>query len=80
MSRITSLALGSHFINFIDAQVQSRRYDSASEVIRAGLRLLEKHEIQGKALQDALDAGHQSGEPRQFDIEAFLSSMHATHV
>jgi antitoxin ParD1/3/4 len=43
------------------------------------LRLLEEHEIKVKALQDALNAGLQSGEPRPFDSEAFLSRMHAQH-
>lgn len=79
MSRNTSVALGQHFTRFIDAQVQGGRYGTASDVVRAGLRLLEEHEIKVKALQDALDAGRQSGEPRPFDSEAFLSRMHAQH-
>ncbi|WP_029462884.1 type II toxin-antitoxin system ParD family antitoxin [Serpentinimonas barnesii] len=77
MSRNTSVALGPHFANFIDAQVQGGRYGSASDVVRAGLRLLEEHEAKVKALQEALNAGLQSGEPRPFDSTAFLSRMHA---
>jgi antitoxin ParD1/3/4 len=73
------VALGSHFTSFIDAQVQGGRYGTASDVVRAGLRLLEEHETRVKALQDALNAGLQSGEPRPFDSEAFLSRMHAQH-
>ena len=71
MSRNTSVSLGTHFANFIDAQVQGGRYGSASDVVRAGLRLLEEHESKVKALQDALNAGLESGEPRPFDFEAF---------
>lgn len=79
MSRNTSIALGPHFSHFIDAQVQGGRYGTASDVIRAGLRLLKEHEVKVKSLQDALNAGLRSGEPRPFDSEAFLSRMHAKH-
>ncbi|NLN68395.1 MAG: type II toxin-antitoxin system ParD family antitoxin [Alcaligenaceae bacterium] len=76
MSRNTSVALGQHFSNFIDTQVKGGRYGSASDVVRAGLRLLEEHETKVKALQDSLNAGLQSGEPRPFDSDSFLDRMH----
>ncbi|MTE01260.1 type II toxin-antitoxin system ParD family antitoxin [Paracoccus sp. YIM 132242] len=76
MPRNTSVSLGDHFASFIDAQVQGGRYGSASDVVRAGLRLLEEHEAKVKALQDALIAGEESGEPREFDDKAFLARMH----
>jgi antitoxin ParD1/3/4 len=79
MSRNTSVALGQHFVDFIDAQVRGGRYGTASDVVRAGLRLLEEHEAKVKSLQDALHAGLQSGEPRPFDNDKFLSRMHAQH-
>lgn len=41
--------------------------------------MMEEHEARAKALQDALMAGHRSGEPRPFDSKAFLSRMHAQH-
>jgi antitoxin ParD1/3/4 len=44
MSRNTSITLGDHFASFISSQVQTGRYGSASDVVRAGLRLLEEHD------------------------------------
>jgi len=75
----TSVSLGEYFTNFIDTQVQAGRYGSASDVVRAGLRLLEEHDLKLKALQGALIAGEESGEPNRFDSEAFLSRMRAKH-
>lgn len=79
MVRNTSISLGDHFAGFIDRQVESGRYGSASDVVRAGLRLLEEHEARVKALQDALIAGEESGEPQPFDNEAFLERMREKH-
>ncbi|MGE4334742.1 MAG: type II toxin-antitoxin system ParD family antitoxin [Pigmentiphaga sp.] len=77
--RNTSVSLGQHFTSFIESQVQGGRYGSASDVVRAGLRLLEEHETKVKALQDALNAGLESGEPRSFDFEAFKARKRAEH-
>ncbi|WP_256469751.1 type II toxin-antitoxin system ParD family antitoxin [Pleomorphomonas sp. NRK KF1] len=52
---------------------------SASDVVRAGLRLLEEHEAKVKALQDALIAGEDSGEPQPFDFEAFKARNRVEH-
>ncbi len=79
MNRNTSVALGPHFVSFIDAQIQGGRYSTASDVVRAGLRLLEEHEARVKALQDALQAGLDSGEPRPFDFGAFKARKRAGH-
>lgn len=79
MARNTSVSLGDHFANFIDAQVHTGRYGSASDVMRAGLRLLEEHEAKLKALEAALIEGEQSGEPQSFDNEAFKAKMRAEY-
>jgi antitoxin ParD1/3/4 len=76
MARNTSVSLNEHFADFIDEQVDNGTYGSPSEVVHAGLQLLEEHEAKVKALQDALIEGEESGEPQPFDGEAFLKRMH----
>lgn len=73
MSKSTSFSLGEHFTEFIEAQVSSGRYGSASDVVRAGLRLLEETEAKREALVAALVEGEQSGPSTEFDVEAFLA-------
>lgn len=79
MARNTSISLGNHFADFVDGQVRSGRYGSASDVVRAGLRLLEEHETRVKALQEALIAGEDSGAAGPIDKTAFLHRMKAKH-
>lgn len=80
MARNTSISLGDHFTSFIETQVQAGRYGSASDVVRAGLRLLEEHEAKVKALQNALMAGEDSGAPAAFDNAVFLQRMREKHA
>ena len=61
MARNTSITLGSHFDEFINAQIENGRYGSTSEVVRAGLRLLEETESKLQRLRHLLDEGEQSG-------------------
>lgn len=75
MGKNTSFALGDHFVSFIDTQVAEGRYSSASDVVRAGLRLLEAEEAKLNALRAALIAGEESGPGEVFDLEAFLARM-----
>ncbi|MCT4334694.1 type II toxin-antitoxin system ParD family antitoxin [Paracoccus sp. YLB-12] len=75
MPRNTSVSLGEHFTGFISAQVEAGRYGSASDVIRAGLRLLEEHEARVRALQAALEEGDTSGAPEPLDIAAFKDEV-----
>lgn len=61
MARNTSITLGNHFDDFISRQLADGRFGSASEVVRAGLRLLEDREAKLKALRSALQEGERSG-------------------
>lgn len=72
MSKNTSISLGDHFSGFVDRQLAQGRYGSASEVVRAGLHLLEEHEIKLEALRAALVEGEQSGPSAPFDFDRFL--------
>lgn len=73
MSRNTSISLGDHFASFIDQQVQGGRYGTASDVVRAGLRLLEEHEARLQALRAALVEGEQSGPAEPLDFDEFIA-------
>lgn len=73
MAKNTSFSLDDHFAGFIDRSVAEGRYASASEVVRAGLRMLEEHETRLLALRAALIDGEASGEAEPFDFNAFLT-------
>ena len=61
MGRNTSVSLGNYFEEFVDSKVAQGRYKNASEVIRAGLRLLEEEEHKVQILKDAIREGIESG-------------------
>lgn len=72
MAKTTSISLGDHFAGFVEKQVSSGRYGSASEVIRAGLRTLEEHELKHEALQKAITEGVEGGIVEDFDMSALI--------
>jgi len=77
--KTTSVALGNYFEDFIKAQIAQGRYNNASEVIRAGLRLLEEDESHLMALKSAINEGLDSGVAEGFDPQAHLKSLKAEH-
>ncbi|GAA4213594.1 hypothetical protein GCM10022289_45990 [Pedobacter jeongneungensis] len=77
MGRNTSMALGDHFENFVDERISEGRFKNASEVIRAGLRLLEDEENKIKILKEALQAGLDSGTVKDFDPKKHLEMLKA---
>jgi len=72
MARNTSVTLGNHFEAFIRQQVEAGRYGTASEVLRAALRLLEEREARLAALRAALTEGEESGPAEPLDMDAIL--------
>lgn len=75
--KTTSVALGPHFEDFIQASIMSGRYNNASEVIRSALRLLEEQEQKILALRAAVKEGLNSGIVEDFDSQQFLQQMKA---
>lgn len=73
--KTTSVALGTYFENFIQSTIAQGRYNNASEVVRAGLRLLEEQESQVVALKSAIDEGIKSGVAEDFDPQQHLRTL-----
>lgn len=78
--RTTSVALGPYFEDFINAKISQGRYNNASEVIRAGLRLLEENEGRIAALKAAIDEGLESGVADGFDSRQHLKALKAARA
>ncbi len=75
MAKNTSISFGNHFDSFVQDQVSTGRYASTSEVVRAGLRLLEQEEEKMSALRQALIDGENSGFVKNFDPQAFKAKL-----
>lgn len=78
MSKNTSVTLGAHFDEFIGKQLQTGRYGSASEVIRAGLRVLEDSESKLETLRNLLDEGEKS-ELIDYSYEELIAELDGKH-
>lgn len=74
MRKNTSVTLGVHFEQFIAQQIKEGRYGSASEAIRAGLRLLEEQETKLAALRRALKGGEESG-AADYSLEGLIEEL-----
>ena len=80
MAKNTSILLGGHFDEFISSEVASGRYNSASQVVRSALRLLEIEEQKIKQLRYELELGEQSGMVSDFDPEAHLQYLRKKYL
>jgi antitoxin ParD1/3/4 len=75
MNRNTSISIGEYFDNFIQSRISAGRYKNASEVIRAGLRLLEEEESKIIALRSSIQEGIDSGIANDFNPESHLEKI-----
>lgn len=80
MAKNTSILLGDYFEDFIDSQIKSGRYSSASEVVRAALRLFKQEEDKKVELIKALKKGEKSGFVEKFNRKKFMKNLHAKYV
>ncbi len=76
MAKNTSILLGEYFDSFINSQVKTGRFSSASEVVRAALRMFENEETKKKELIKELIKGEKSGFVKDFDRNSFLNNLH----
>ena len=75
MGKNTSIALGEHFEQFVKVRINEGRFKNASEVIRAGLRLLEEEEQKFHVLKSAIQEGIESGIAVNFDPKVHLQKL-----
>lgn len=77
MNRNTSISLGNYFDDFIQNRISAGRFKNVSEVVRAGLRLLEEEENRVIALREAMQEGLNSGIANNFNPETHLENLKA---
>jgi antitoxin ParD1/3/4 len=80
MARNTSVTLGQHFDEFVLEKINEGRFQTVSEVVRAGLRKLEQDEIKLQALREKLQAGEDSPIVENFNGKQLLADLHKKHV
>ncbi|WOG27726.1 type II toxin-antitoxin system ParD family antitoxin [Endozoicomonas sp. 8E] len=79
MGRNTSVTLGHHFEQFVATKIKEGRYQSVSEVVRAGLRKLEDDEVKPEALRKELEEGENSQVAEDFSTDGLLAELHGKH-
>ncbi|MEI7829118.1 MAG: type II toxin-antitoxin system ParD family antitoxin [Prolixibacteraceae bacterium] len=79
MAKNTSVLLGDYFEGFINQQVKSGKYSSASEVVRTALRMFEHEETKKAELINELKKGEKSGFVKDFNRESFLTGLRQKH-
>lgn len=75
MAKNTSITLGDHYEQFVADMVASGRYATSSEVIRAGLRMVEDYERKVEAIRGEIEKGERSGVIEDFSFDGFLAEM-----
>lgn len=80
MAKNTSILLGDYFDKYIKQQIQTGKFSSASEVVRAALRLFEYQETQKSELIKELKKGEKSGCLENFERHEFLNNLHTKHI
>lgn len=80
MAANTSVVLSEHFREFAERKVREGRFASTSEVVRAGLRLLEAEEEKIEILRREIQKGIDSGAAEPFQLDEFLAEMHRKHL
>lgn len=80
MAKNTSILLGDYFDSFISQQIKKGKYSSASEVVRAALRMFENEESKKAELIKALKKGENSGFVENFDRKKLLKELHQKHL
>ncbi|UII18973.1 type II toxin-antitoxin system ParD family antitoxin [Fulvivirga ligni] len=80
MSKNTSISLGDYFDNFVKHSISEGRFKNASEVVRAGLRLLEEEESKVLSLKKAIQDGVDSGIAEDFEPSNHLQQLKASRT
>ena len=80
MPKNTSILLGDYFDDFINQQLKTGRFSSASEVVRAALRMFEQEESKKTELIKELKKGEKSGFVKNFNRDAFLNDLHNKYL
>lgn len=80
MAKNTSILLGDHFDKFIQKQVKTGKFSSASEVVRAALRMFEYEETKKAKLIKEMEKGEKSGFVKDFNRDELLKSLHQKHI